>query len=118
MATPMIDVQFKNPHYHNKFGLLGGAGAEGTIYVLPADTVLPRSAMVLEGVSKYRKENKEAAEAHKKAADEQARRDLLRAENEEEDEDEYEDEGPAPRVRPKEGKPKAGGAPKQKRRAR
>jgi hypothetical protein len=52
-----IDVQFKNPFYHNTFGLLGGADEDDTVYTLPYDTPLPRSAIVLEGVSLWRKEN-------------------------------------------------------------
>jgi hypothetical protein len=39
------------------FGLLGGANDHDTIYTLPSDTVLPQSAIVVDGQSEYRKNN-------------------------------------------------------------
>ena len=100
-----MDVQFRNPFYHSRLGLLGGAGEESTIYVLDDNEVLPRSAEVVDGVSQDRRDNEKQAAAHKKVAD--ARR-QDRADNDEDDED----TGPAKRVRPKEGKAKGDNIPK------
>ena len=57
MPTQQMDVVFTNPFYHNQLGLLGGSEDHDTIYTLPADTVLPSSAIVVEGESEYRKKN-------------------------------------------------------------
>ena len=54
---PTMDVRFRNPFYHNQFGLLGGADDYDTIYTLPDYTVLPQTAIIVEGVSLHRKEN-------------------------------------------------------------
>jgi hypothetical protein len=57
MAKNQIDVTFTNPFYHNQLGLLGGSDDHDTIYTLPSDTVLPQSAIVIEGESEHRKNN-------------------------------------------------------------
>jgi len=50
-----IEVRFKNPFYHNTFGLLGGQKDSDTIYTLPSGTVLPETAVVVKGESTHRK---------------------------------------------------------------
>jgi hypothetical protein len=57
VANKQIDVRFRNPFYHNQFGLLGGKDDHDTVYTLPADTALPETAIVSEGESEYRKEH-------------------------------------------------------------
>jgi hypothetical protein len=104
MAT--MDVQFRNPFYHSQLGLLGGAGDEDTVYILPDTQVLPRSAVVVEGVSQDRKNNEGQAAAAARAA-------RLAPEP---DEEELEDAGPAKRVRPKEGAAKGDNIPKKRKR--
>ena len=49
-----MHVQFRNPFYHNRFGLLGDKADNNTIYTLPDDTVIPRTAIVVSGQSEYR----------------------------------------------------------------
>jgi hypothetical protein len=102
-----MDVQFRSPFYHNQLGLLGGAGDEDTIYILPDTEVLPRTAVVLEGVSKDRKNN----ESQGKAADRAARL----APEVDEDED-FEEPEPPRRVRPLEGKAKGDSVPRKRKR--
>jgi hypothetical protein len=111
MPDETMDVQFRNPFYHNRFGLLGGAGDEDTVYVLPSDEVLPRSAKVLEGGSTHRKENAEAAKAAK-VADVKA----LQAEEERDEDDEPLDPSPPRRVKPKEGATKTKNQVKKRKR--
>jgi hypothetical protein len=95
-----MDVQFKNPFYHNRFGLLGDADDKTTIYTLPDNTILPSSARVVKGVSLHRKaEGIEEPEA------------------EEIDEDPEYDEGEPDRVTPVEGEDKEVEAPIKKRAA-
>ena len=57
MAKAQMEVTFTNPFYHNLLGLLGSADDHDTIYTLPSDTVLPQSAIVVEGESEHRKNN-------------------------------------------------------------
>jgi len=95
-----MDVKFRNPFYHNQLGLLGGAGDEGTTYVLDDDEVIPRTADVVDGVSLDRKKNDERGSAATKAA-------RVQADKDEASDDEPHDEGPAKRVKPKEGKAKS-----------
>jgi hypothetical protein len=57
LVDSKIEVRFRNPFYHNVFGLLGGQEDNDTIYTLPSDTVLPETAVVVKGESSHRKEN-------------------------------------------------------------
>jgi len=61
-----MDVQFKTPFYHNAYGLLGSGSDNDTIYTLPDDVVLPKSAVVISGKSQHRKDTGEPKRAHKK----------------------------------------------------
>jgi len=56
LVDSKIEVRFRNPFYHNVFGLLGGQEDNDTIYTLPSDTVLPETAIVVKGESSHRKE--------------------------------------------------------------
>jgi hypothetical protein len=49
-----LDVRFRNPFYHNQFGLLGGGDDSDTIYTLPDTTTLPETAVIVSGSSVYR----------------------------------------------------------------
>lgn len=64
MVSKQIDVQFKNPFYHNQFGLLGSSDDHDTVYTLPDDTILPGTAVVIGGKNKVRKK-KTPRRAHK-----------------------------------------------------
>jgi hypothetical protein len=99
---PTMDVRFKNPFYHGNLGLLGGAGDEGTIYILDDKEPLPRTAVVLEGRSQDRKKNEKRGKDAKQAAEQAAIED---------DDEEFEPALPK-RVKPKEGKAKADNIPK------
>ena len=112
MAKATMDVQFKNPFYHSKLGLLGGAGDEDTIYILNDNELLPRTAVVIEGVSQDRKKNEKQGKAAEQAAKEYAIAEELNDDGEEEEVDK-----PKPRrVRPKEGKAKGDNIPKKRKR--
>ena len=105
---PTMDVQFRNPFYHTQLGLLGGAGDEDTIYILDDTEVLPRTAIVVDGVSQDRKKNEKQGKAAKAAEAEAIAAD---------EDDEDVEEKPAPRrVRPKEGKAKGDNIPKKRKR--
>jgi len=101
-----MDVQFKNPFYHGKLGLLSGAGDDDTIYVLSDTEVLPRTAVVVAGESVDRKKNeKRGAAASQAKADAEAETD--------DEEEEFEPAKPR-RVKPQEGKSKGDNIPKKR----
>jgi hypothetical protein len=106
---PTMDVQFRNPFYHGSLGLLGAAGDEDTVYILDNEEVLPRGAVILDGVSLDRKNNE-----HRATSAQIAQREAEAA-TEIDDEEEI-DAAPPKRVRPKEGKAKGDNIPKKRKR--
>ena len=95
-----MEVRFRNPFYHNKFGLLGGGGDHDTIYTLPDDTVLPETAVVITGESEHRKTNPPRRAQRKDGrfiADDKSTKDINEA---------YEVDGQRARKKPTEGKEK------------
>ena len=105
---PTMDVQFRNPFYHGSLGLLGGSGDEGTVYVLDNKEILPRGAVIVDGISEDRKNNSHRATAAQLAQEE--------ASSAVEEEDELLDVAPPKRVRPKEGKAKGDNIPRKRKR--
>jgi hypothetical protein len=57
LVDSKIEVRFRNPFYHNVFGLLGAQEDSDTIYTLPSSTVLPETAIVVKGESSHRDRN-------------------------------------------------------------
>lgn len=107
-----MEVRFRNPFYHNKFGLLGGGGDHDTIYTLPDDTVLPESAVVIEGESEHRKVNPPKRAQRKDGrfiADDKSTEDINEA---------YEADAQPVRKKPVEGKNKVVDAKVKKRSAK
>lgn len=102
---PTMDVKFKNPFYHSKVGLLGGRSDEDTIYVLDDKEVLPRTAVVLAGVSQDRAASPERGAAAQRAATEASAASI------DEGEEDLDRDTPR-RVRPKEGLVKGSNIPK------
>jgi hypothetical protein len=106
---PTMDVQFRNPFYHGSLGLLGAAGNEDTVYVLDNNEVLPRGAVIIDGVSHDRKSNEHRATSAQIAQKE------AEAATEVDDEEEM-NAAPLKRVRPREGKVKGDNIPKTRKR--
>ena len=101
---PTMDVKFKNPFYHGKLGLLASKGDEDTIYVLDDAEPLPRTAIVVAGVSRDREDNPERAAAAKAAP----------ADDRDEEDDEALEKPKPRRVRPVEGEAKGSNLPKKR----